>query len=463
MHSVRIFGHFLRLPLVFLALFEGVIVALSFWGGTHLRFWLTGSPVPFGSGEIGLLMLLVGIVFVVAMASVGLYEASLREGLTGSAIRIALALLIGSIGMAAISFALPHFEVWRSVLASTVVIAFITTTLLRLGLYRLEPSIFQRRILIVGDTSVVDTLLAEKSRGLIIVGLVPLTQEAPHHEYQFPTLPHNAPLVHIATTADVSEILLSIKDRRGALPMEELLDCRMSGIPVLDPLDFFERELGMVKLDFLNPSWLVRASGFHQGYMTLLLKRVFDIAASAGLFLLTIPIMLLAALAIAAEDRFKHPVLYRQIRIGRDGNPFKVTKFRSMRVDAEADGKARWATKNDPRITRVGAFLRKTRIDELPQLVSVLKGEMSFVGPRPERPEFVGHLAVKHPYYAARLRVKPGLTGWAQLRYPYGNTEEDALRKLEFDLYYVKNHSTFLDFLILVQTVEVVLFGKGAM
>ncbi|WPL17731.1 UDP-glucose:undecaprenyl-phosphate glucose-1-phosphate transferase [Thiorhodovibrio winogradskyi] len=463
MQSIRIFGHFLRLPLILLALLEGIVFALSFFAAAQIRYQLITDSAPFGSGEFAVYMLLVGVVFVLAMASVGLYEASLREGLTGSIIRIALALFLGTLAIGAITFAVPHIEVWRSVLAGTAVLSFLAATLLRLVLYRLEPSIFQRRILIVGDTSVVNFVLAEKARDLLIAGIVPLTEESWENGHGIPKLPHDAPLVHIATSAGVNEILLAIKDRRGALPMEELLDCRMSGIPVLEPQDFVERELGMVKLDYLTPSWLVRASGFDQGTMTLLLKRLFDLAAAAGLFVLSSPIMALAALAIAMEDGFRHPVLYRQVRIGKDGHPFKVTKFRSMRVDAEADGKARWATKNDPRITRVGSFLRKTRIDELPQLVSVLKGEMSFVGPRPERPEFVGHLAVKHPYYAARLRVKPGLTGWAQLKYPYGSTEEDALRKLEYDLYYVKNHSTFLDVLILLQTVEVVLFGKGAL
>jgi sugar transferase (PEP-CTERM system associated) len=449
--------------MVLLALLEGLIFALSLLASAHLRFWWLGTSIPFGNLELVGYMLLVGVVFVLAMGSLGLYEASLREGLTGSILRIGIALLLGALALAAISFMLPHLELWRSVLAGMVVLAFLITTLLRLALYRLEPSMFQRRILIVGDSSVLDDVLAEKSRDLVIAGIVSLTKETPSNSHGLPILPHNTPLIHIAISMGISEILLAIKDRRGALPMEELLDCRMSGIPVLESQDFFERELGIIKLKLLTPSWLMRATGFQQGAMTLFIKRTFDLAAAGTLFVLTTPIMLMAALVIAAEDGFKHPVLYRQIRIGKDGYPFKITKFRSMRVDAEADGKARWASKNDPRITRVGGLLRKTRIDELPQLISVLKGEMSFVGPRPERPEFVGQLAVKHPFYAARLRVKPGLTGWAQLRYPYGSSEEDALRKLEYDLYYVKNHSAFLDLLILIQTVEVVLFGKGAL
>ncbi|WP_206171880.1 TIGR03013 family XrtA/PEP-CTERM system glycosyltransferase [Thiorhodococcus mannitoliphagus] len=273
---------------------------------------------------------------------------------------------------------------------------------------------------------------------------------------------HDRPLLDIAVAREADEILVAVKDRRGSLPMEQFLDCRMAGISILEPQSFFERELGLVKLDFLTPSWLVHADGFRQGTLTLAIKRFMDVSVALIFLLLLAPIMLLTVLAIAVESRFRHPVFYRQTRVGVNGIAFKVLKFRSMRVDAEADGKARWATKGDPRITRVGAFIRKARIDELPQILNVLKGEMSFVGPRPERPEFVEELARKNLFYAARSRIKPGVTGWAQLRYPYGSSEEDALRKLEYDLYYLKNHSTFLDFLILLQTVEVVLFGKGA-
>ena len=192
------------------------------------------------------------------------------------------------------------------------------------------------------------------------------------------------------------------------------------------------------------------------------LKRVMDVAVSALALLVCWPILILLAVAIKLEDGLRSPVLYRQIRVGHNGIPFAVLKFRSMVVDAEADGKAVWATKNDDRVTKVGRIIRTLRLDELPQIFNVLRGQMSIVGPRPERPEFVDRLSETIPYYAERHTVKPGVTGWAQLRYSYGASEEDAAEKLQYDLYYVKNHTLLLDLVIILQTAEVVLWGKGA-
>jgi sugar transferase (PEP-CTERM system associated) len=236
----------------------------------------------------------------------------------------------------------------------------------------------------------------------------------------------------------------------------------MNGVTVIDLLTFFERETGRVRHDILQPSWMIFSDGFLKGSTRAVIKRMFDIGVSLGMLAVVWPFMLLTALAIKIESRFNGPILYFQQRTGENGEPFNVMKFRSMHTDAEKDGIARWAKKNDSRITRVGSFIRKTRLDELPQIFNVLRGDMSFVGPRPERPEFVEKLEEKIPYYAERHRVKPGITGWAQIRYPYGASEQDSSAKLEYDLYYVKNYSLFLDMLILLQTAEVVLWGKGA-
>jgi sugar transferase (PEP-CTERM system associated) len=233
-------------------------------------------------------------------------------------------------------------------------------------------------------------------------------------------------------------------------------------VEVFDLVNFFEREAGKILVDHATPGWMSFTDGFKRSTSSRLAKRCFDVTASLALLLFAWPFMLLTALAIWLEDGFGAPVLFRQTRVGEHGNTFDVLKFRSMTVDAEGDGKARWATKNDSRVTRVGNFIRKTRIDELPQILNVLSGEMAFIGPRPERPEFVKELTQLIPYYNARHCVKPGITGWAQLCYPYGASENDARQKLQFDLYYVKNHSLFLDFMICLTTVEVVLFGKGA-
>jgi sugar transferase (PEP-CTERM system associated) len=214
-------------------------------------------------------------------------------------------------------------------------------------------------------------------------------------------------------------------------------------------------------LDLLQPSWLIFSDGFRYGWLRVITKRMFDIGASGALLFFAWPVMVLAALAIVIESGGRGPIFYRQVRVGENWRLFQLIKFRSRRVDAESNG-PQWATKNDSRVTRVGAFMRKTRIDELPQLFNVLKGDMSFVGPRPERPMFVEQLSQNIPFYSERHRVKPGVTGWAQICYPYGASEEDAQQKLQYDLYYVKNYSLFLDLLILLQTAEVILWGRGA-
>jgi sugar transferase (PEP-CTERM system associated) len=270
------------------------------------------------------------------------------------------------------------------------------------------------------------------------------------------------PLLSIANRFAADEIVIAVDDRRKQLPIDELLECKIKGIKVLDLLTFFEKELSIINIELLYPSWMLFSSGFHRKLLSAYAKRIFDLSVSLVILLVASPFMLLVTLASLIESRGKDPILYSQVRVGKNGMPFRVHKFRSMRTDAEADGVARWAQKNDARVTPLGRFIRKTRLDELPQLFNVLKGEMSLVGPRPERPEFVAQLSRDIPYYAERHWVKPGLTGWAQMLYPYAATEEDTKRKLEYDLYYVKNGGTMLDAIILLQTIEVVLLGKGA-
>jgi len=250
-------------------------------------------------------------------------------------------------------------------------------------------------------------------------------------------------------------------DRRRNFPLGELLECRLDGIEIIELVTFLERETGKVHIDVLNPSWLIFGAGFRRDALRRSSERIFDVVASTLLLLGAAPIMLLTALAIIIESGPRAPVFYRQRRVGFRGSEFEVVKFRSMAVDAEKNG-AVWATDNDSRVTRVGTVIRKLRIDELPQILNVLKGDMSFVGPRPERPEFVAQLSESIPYYNERHWVKPGITGWAQLCYPYGASERDAIEKLQYDLYYVKNHSLLFDFMVLAQTAEVVLLGKGA-
>jgi sugar transferase (PEP-CTERM system associated) len=268
-------------------------------------------------------------------------------------------------------------------------------------------------------------------------------------------------LLDVVKKFKVDEIIVAMRDQRGGvLPLRALLDCRLQGIQVTDLPRFFERVHGQIPIEAVKASWLIYGNGFRQDLMRTVIKRTFDIVASLVLVTATLPIMIVVAILLGMESGA--PIIYRQERVGLRGRTFQLLKFRSMRPDAEADGQPVWAKVGDPRVTRLGALLRRTRIDELPQLLNVLRGEMSLVGPRPERPVFVEMLTQQIPFYAVRHSVKPGLTGWAQVRYSYGANVEQAMRKLEYDLYYVKNHSLFLDFHILLATVRVVMRGEGA-
>ena len=272
--------------------------------------------------------------------------------------------------------------------------------------------------------------------------------------------PHDASISELVSRFGIHEVIVAVREQRGGgVPMDQLLACRIKGVPVLDLAGFCEKTRHEVPIDSLKGSWLVYGHGFVQGRLRRLVKRVFDVVSSIVLLALLAPVMIAAMIAIPLDSR--GPIFYRQRRVGLGGVDFTCLKFRSMRVDSEKDGVARWAVRNDPRVTRVGAFIRKTRIDELPQLISVLKGEMSLVGPRPERPGFVSQLKDEIPFYDIRHSVKPGVTGWAQVRYHYGATLEDARRKHQFDLYYVKNNSLMLDVLVLIETVSVVMFREG--
>lgn len=265
-------------------------------------------------------------------------------------------------------------------------------------------------------------------------------------------------MTQVAYRRRAQEVVVATDDRRG-LPLQQLLQCRLSGIRVTDYLDFVERETKTVDLDALQPGWFIFSDGFRQAGFARFVKRCFDVALSTVILLAALPLMVLTALLIVLDS--PGPVFYRQERVGLGGRPFTVFKFRSMRVDAE-NGVAQWAATKDPRITFVGGIIRKARIDELPQLFNVLRGDMSFVGPRPERPVFVEDFAQHIPFYTERHCVKPGITGWAQINYPYGASFEDARKKLAYDLYYVKNQGLFLDLVIVIQTLRVILWADGA-
>ncbi len=268
-------------------------------------------------------------------------------------------------------------------------------------------------------------------------------------------------LDNLAGEHHVDEIVVALDDRRGALPIDDLMKAKLNGIQVTDLVAFYERECSTIKFEQMQPSWIVFSSDFRLGPGRRIAKRAFDLTAALVVLVATAPLLLIVVLASLVESRGRDPVLYHQDRVGYGGRIFRLHKFRSMSVNAESDGQAHWARPDDNRVTPLGRILRRYRLDELPQLFNVLGGDMSLVGPRPERPEFVQSLTASIPYYGERHCVKPGLAGWAQLMYPYGASIEDAKRKLEYDLYYIKHTGVVWDLVILMRTVEVVLLGKG--
>ena len=323
---------------------------------------------------------------------------------------------------------------------------------------------FRRRVMVLGTgekASILEAMYEQaRKHGHEIAGFVQI-DNGPLRVAESHLLEVQTSLLDLALDQDIDEIILAMDDRRQGFPLTGLLECKMKGIFVRDIVHFLERVTGHIELDVLHPSVMIFSSGFTSAVSPSGSKRIFDIVVSLSILIIASPIILLTMSAIWLSSLGRDPVFYRQIRIGLCEAPFRVLKFRSMRMDAEKDG-AQFARKKDSRVTLIGAFIRKTRIDELPQLINVLRGDMSFVGPRPERPEFVLNFHQSIPHYSLRHVVKPGITGWAQICYPYGDNVEDTRNKLQFDLYYIKNYSTFLDMTILFQTLQVVLFGQGA-
>lgn len=397
----------------------------------------------------------------------GLYRLSGgRSSVKDAVVAVAFAVLISIPVALLVLHALP----WHQGASEAVQVSILVVLGLILGMRglvnrRSAASMFMPRVLIIGtgaDAASVEYSLSHPvRRGIEIVGFYASGCDDAIEVDASRVLQAKGGLLEVVKAHRVNEIIVAVRERRGGvLPIRELLDCKLHGIRVLDLSSFFERTQGQVRIDSLKASWLIYGDGFRQGWARTLVKRCFDLTAASVLLVLALPVMVVTALLILLEDGA--PIFYRQERVGLGGRVFRVIKFRSMRRDAEKDGKPRWALSDDDRVTRVGRVIRRIRIDELPQLFNVLAGDMSLVGPRPERPFFVAQLGQEIPFYAVRHCVKPGVTGWAQVRYQYGASVDDAIQKLQYDLYYVKNHTLVLDTLVLFETVRVVLTGEGA-
>lgn len=463
---IRIFSHYISLNTLLVAIFELVLLALLVAISVLVATEFLGTKV---QDSLVLTSLLLSLAIVFGMSVLGLYAQPGVEGWRGIIFRLPAAMVVGVmvfIPLQMLYFDPPLLEF--EVLGTALALGFAVIVLERSLVLRFTRlSWLCPRVLVMGTGSranVVERLTQVDPgvQGFELIGFVPV-KEVDHsvpERFLVPWDEHET-LSQLAERHGATDIVVGIRERRdGGMPTSALLECKLAGFRVTELSSFFEKQIGQIRLDSLNASWLIFGEGFRQNRLRSFNKRLFDIVASIGLLIVTLPILVLTALLIVLT--MGRPIFYRQQRVGQNGKPYSILKFRSMRNDAEVGGAPQWATQTDPRVTPVGRVIRKLRIDELPQIFNVLRGDMSFVGPRPERPEFVDELSEKIPYYDCRHSIKPGITGWAQVRYPYGASIDDAREKLQYDLYYVKNHTLFLDCMILLDTVQVVLYGKGA-
>jgi sugar transferase (PEP-CTERM system associated) len=459
---IRLFKHYIPHAVLLLGLIDFFLLLLA----GDLAWKLRATQIGMAPGSLAErlpALFAFAVITESALIAVGVYGADALRSMRFAGARMLVGVSLAVLSLAMLDFLLPGNTYWRSTLFYTMglAIAFLLANrFVTGGLVGAEA--FRRRVLVLGAGPRAARLrsLGEKPEsGFSIVGYIAMHEGRAVVEQAVPRAAIEDLSQHVEALR-ATEVVLALEERRNALPLKDLLRIKTAGVHVNDFSSFIERETGRVDLDTLNPSWLIFSDGFSSGRMlSSVAKRIFDILASGALLLLTFPVIAIFALLVKLDSR--GPAFFSQRRIGLYGVPFDVIKLRSMRSDAEKDG-AKWAEKNDPRITRVGRFIRTVRIDELPQTWSVLRGHMSFVGPRPEVPAFVDDLEDKLPFYAERHMVKPGITGWAQINYPYGASVEDARAKLEYDLYYAKNYTPFLDLLILLQTLRVVLWPEGA-
>ncbi|HRO81271.1 MAG TPA: TIGR03013 family PEP-CTERM/XrtA system glycosyltransferase, partial [Alicycliphilus denitrificans] len=461
----KIFNHYFRRRIILqiamysMVIVSTLIVSLALQGGVGV---FNGAVISSGVIRGGVMAIgIIGVNF-----ALGLYDRPGKLTIGQVRARAVLSFVLSMIIAASILLLLPlqpPYQNEQTLIALLLIVGGMLVMRL-LGNEMLPSSYTRQRVLIYGTggrASIVGQSLLENDPSIELIGYFRGPQEKGPVIQGLNVITPGKTLTDVVREQRVNEIVVALSERRGgSMPLRELLDCKLQGIRVIDLATHFEQLLGQIHLEAVSAGWLIFGDGFKQGLVRSVVKRLFDIVGSGILLLVSSPVMLVTALLIFIESG--RPIFYRQERVGRNGDVFDVIKFRSMRQDAEKDGTPRWAGAGDTRVTRVGKIIRKMRIDELPQLFCVLKGDMSLVGPRPERPYFVERLTLDIPYYALRHGIKPGLTGWAQVRYHYGASIKDAEQKLQYDLYYVKNHSWLLDLIILFETVGVVLTGKGA-
>jgi sugar transferase (PEP-CTERM system associated) len=464
---IRIFSQYVSLKSLMLVGLETVLIALSLLCAARLRFWNDAvefqayTDLPRFAWQAAIIILIYQICFYLN----DLYAPQPADWREDQVLRLGQALGAASLLLGVLYCLVPTLLVGRGVFLLNLFLMTGFLLISRMALDRLWIATPTQNILILGSGPLASTVAREiVTRHDLRLNLVGCVRENSGATAPFPTL-FGHPILGTASELDtlvlknhVSRIVVAMEDRRGVLPTASLVRVRVQGVVVEDAHSAIAALTGRVWLSTVRPSWFVFSDGFRRSNVTSLLKRALDLFFGISGFVLSLPIMLGVAIAVKLDSR--GPVLYRQERVGWKSRSFEVLKFRSMRQDAETDGRAQWSTLGDSRVTRLGKYLRKFRLDELPQFWNVIRGDMSFVGPRPERPVFVAELRKQIPYYVERHSVRPGLTGWAQVQYPYGSSVEDAYRKLEYDLFYLKNMSVLFDCAIIFRTIRTVLTGK---
>ena len=465
---LRIFSHYVSAKSFLLMIFESVIIALSLICATKLRFW--NRPVELASyvvlPDFAVQLVIVVVVCIVCFYCNDLYDLSSRYTPVEGILRVEQSIGTASLLLGLFYFLFPGLLLSRGVFLIGMALAGAFVILGRKLLdsaWQFTAPIQHVAILGTGQLAldVARELTNRNDLNIRLAGFVNTDPSASDETpvFGFPVLGSAGDIESLASRCNLSRIVVALEDRRGVLPTRELVTLRVRGLQIDDATTALSALTGRVSLRAVKPSWFVFSEGFHRSKWNEVLKRSLDLAAGMIGLVLSTPLMLLVMIAVRLDS--KGPVIYRQTRVGRRNKPFELLKFRSMRVDAEEETGAKWASKNDPRVTSIGRFLRTYRLDELPQFLNVIHGDMSFVGPRPERPEFVEQLREQIPYYDERHSARPGITGWAQVSYPYGSSVEDAAHKLEYDLFYLKNMSLMFDLAIIFQTIRIVISGRG--
>jgi sugar transferase (PEP-CTERM system associated) len=450
-----------------------VIIELIFFAGALLLTVYLNSLFSFvehhdiPNDRLAICAIVFALVVQLSSLALGLYNSKLRENYRGIVRRLLVSVAIGFFIVTLLNPLYGQHALEIELLALSALVSLIVASAFRYVTLQVDFFGFNKRVVLVlgaGDrASIIEKRMRRDvdRQGFYMHGFVIMPGDTENGIVNENRIELDGSLVNYALEHGIDEIVVASDERRDNLPVDELFACKIRGVEITEILDFIERETGQIAVNLIYPSWVIYSNGFASAnHLRNTLDWVFNAGIAVFMVLVTWPVMLITAILIKLDEGMSAPIFYLQERVGLDGQAFNIYKFRSMRIDAEKNG-AQMASENDDRTTTIGKFIRKYRVDELPQILNVLRGDMGFVGPRPERPEFVQQLIKNLPYYNERHNVKPGLTGWAQLKYPYGSTEEDSLEKLKYDLYYVKHRSFMLDLLILIRTVEIVLFGKG--